>query len=122
MSENFDDFRKKIFFVKRQDEYVAEHDEETINTPPSLQTQISVVSPSNYEGAKMYAEELRNGNTVIVCFDKLSAEDKQRAYDYLNGVAYMLNSDISVVTPNVLVYSPVNVTTERLYLGANSRR
>ena len=118
MSDNFDDFRKKILFTKRQDNDIVEGETPLEPTTAPQGMIISVATPCDFEYAKMAAAELLLNHILVVRFDEIKFEDKQRAYDYLNGAAYMLNFDIKAVSQHVMLYAPTNVTAEHLRLSS----
>lgn len=118
--ENPGNYIKKIFYKDAElDDYQEESTEdfqEPITIVKKQHMDISIIVPTDFTGAKLHAGEIIAGKTVIACFDKLSAEDRQRVYDYMNGVAYTVSADIRIIAQNILLYVPQNVKVERLRL------
>lgn len=75
---------------------------------------IFVVLPNSYDKGRDIAGEFLNGKVVIVNFVKLSSEEKQRMFDYLNGAAYTVSADIKQVTQDTIVYIPSEFVAAKL--------
>lgn len=88
----------------------------TENSSKGTKMDILVTLPNNYDKGKELAKEFLNGKVIVVNFIRLSAEDKQRVFDYLNGVAYVTNADIKQVTTDTIVYLPAAFSAMKLRL------
>lgn len=75
---------------------------------------ILVTLPNSYEQGRDIARELLSGKIIVVNFLKLSVADKQRIFDFLNGVAYTLDAEIKQVTADTIVYMPENFAAMKL--------
>ena len=98
--------------VKKYEEIIKE---EIIKpTPKVSKLAILTVCPSGFEEAKALVKELVQGKALLFSFSKLNNEDKQRTFDFLNGVAYVINANVEKVTRETILYSPANAKVERL--------
>ena len=111
---------KSKFLTEEHDEFEQEDFPEIIKeeiikpTPKVSKLAILTVCPSGFEEAKALVKELVQGKALLFSFSKLNNEDKQRTFDFLNGVAYVINANVEKVTREKILYSPANAKVERL--------
>lgn len=86
------------------------------NSSKGSKMNILVTIPNNYEKGKEIAKDFLDGKVIVVNFVRLSIADKQRVFDYLNGVAYVLNADIKQVTIDTIVYLPATFVAMKIRL------
>lgn len=86
------------------------------NSLKATKMDILVTLPNNYEKGKEVAREFLSGKVVVVNFVRMSAEDKQRVFDYLNGAAYVTHADIKQVTTDTIVYIPATFGAMKIRL------
>lgn len=93
----------------------AEYAEETMEeyTGPRLlkaeNLNIMVRTPKSFADVREYADALIGGSAILVSFDAVDSEVMNRIFDYLNGVAYIVNAHVSAVSGSLLLYTPEQV-------------
>lgn len=82
----------------------------------SGQLNILVRSPKSFDDVRDYADSLMSGSAVMVSFDAVDATLKNRIFDYLNGVSYIVRASVSKISDDLLLYAPqhVEVCEERI--------
>lgn len=111
---------KNKFLAEEQDEFEQEDfpemiKEEIIKPAPKLsKLTIVTVCPASFEEAKNSVKDLIQGKAMIFSFSRLDVDDKQRTFDFLNGVAYVINANVEKITRETIIYSPVSAKLERL--------
>ena len=77
--------------------------------------QMSIVyrTANDFRDVYHYAEALLANKPVMVNLERLDGANRNRVFDYLNGVAYIINGTVDVVTDNMLIYCPQGVSVDK---------
>ncbi len=89
-----------------------EHEEQLFDGPRLLKSghlNIMIRTPKSFSDVRDYADALMSGSAIMVCFDAVDAALKNRIFDYLNGVSYIVNASVSKVNDDLLLYAPEQV-------------
>lgn len=70
-------------------------------------------TPHSYDDAVEYADRLMDGCALMLDLGSLDNGTRIRVFDYLNGVAYVVNAKASKVTDTMLLYTPARVSVEK---------
>lgn len=99
------------FFMSEEREQVEEY------TGPRLlkagHLNIMVRTPKSFADVREYADSLMGGCALMVSFEAVDAALKNRIFDYLNGVSYIVNASVSAVSDDLLLYAPEQVEVNR---------
>lgn len=77
----------------------------------SSSVQFVLFKPESFDGSvKEMAEELINGNTVILNVEDTNKDVSRRIIDFLGGVAYACRGKVSKVAEDTFIAMPSNVT------------
>lgn len=98
--------------------FMAEEVEEEVVERPRLvkssgHLNIMVRTPRDFNDVRAYADDLMNGNAIMVSFSTVEPTLKNRIFDYLNGVSYIVDASVHIVDDNMLMYAPSRVTVEK---------
>lgn len=74
---------------------------------------IMVRTPKSFADVREYADSLMNGSAIMVSFDAVDAALKNRIFDYLNGVSYIINASVSAINDDLLLYAPEQVEVNK---------
>ncbi|MBR4958970.1 MAG: cell division protein SepF [Phascolarctobacterium sp.] len=74
---------------------------------------ILVRTPVAFSDVREYADALMSGCAIMVSFDAVDAALKNRIFDYLNGVSYIIGASVSKVTDDLLMYAPNQVDVDK---------
>lgn len=77
------------------------------------QLEILVRTPGSFEDAVVYADELMRGAAVMVSFNSVDMTTRNRIFDYLNGVSYIINASVSKISDKILIWTPEQVTVDK---------
>ena len=77
------------------------------------QLDILVRTPRAYEDAVAYADRLIEGCAIMLDFTEVDKETRNRIFDYMCGVSYIVNASISKVSESILMYAPSHVDVDK---------
>jgi len=69
--------------------------------------------PTCFEDVESYADSLMHGAALLVTFTQVDLPTRNRIFDYLNGVSYIIQASVSKVSENMLMYAPQHVEVEK---------
>ena len=107
------------FFTSAEDE---EHEEQyagprLVKTRPRLlksgHLNIMVRTPRSFTDVREYADSLMGGAAILVSFEAVDAALKNRIFDYLNGVSYIVSASVEYISDDLLMYAPSQVTVAK---------
>ncbi|MDY5046064.1 cell division protein SepF [Phascolarctobacterium sp.] len=100
------------FFTSVEDE---EHEEQYVG-PRLVKTghlNIMVRTPRSFTDVREYADSLMGGAAILVSFEAVDAALKNRIFDYLNGVSYIVSASVEYISDDLLMYAPSQVTVAK---------
>lgn len=101
----------KFFSSAEDDERVEEY-----TGPRLLKTghlNIMVRTPKSFTDVREYADSLMSGSAILVSFDAVDAALRNRIFDYLNGVSYIVSASVSFISDDLLLYAPEQVEVNK---------
>ncbi len=100
----------KFFWTDEQEE------QEEYTRPRLLKSarlNMMVRTPKSFAEVREYADSLMNGNAIMISFDAVDAALKNRIFDYLNGVSYIVNASVTAINDDLLLYAPEKVQVDK---------
>ncbi len=73
---------------------------------------INTLKPKSFDDVQLAAESLRNQMPVILNFEQTDPKEKKRFIDFISGSVKAIKGDIYMVSDDVYVCAPVNVTLD----------
>lgn len=70
---------------------------------------ILVRTPRQFNDVREYADALMSGSTLMISFEAVDCVMRNRIFDYLNGVSYIIGARVSKVQDDMLLYAPSSV-------------
>lgn len=101
----------KFFSSAEEDERVEEY-----AGPRLLKTghlNIMVRTPKSFTDVREYADSLMSGSAILVSFEAVDAALRNRIFDYLNGVSYIVAASVSFISDDLLLYAPEQVEVNK---------
>ncbi len=100
-------------------EEIGKIEENTLKVKNNLK--ILIRTPKEFKDVQNYADFLIHGDSIFISFSDVEIEVKQRIFDYLNGVSYIIDATVEKVSEDMTLYIPntANVSKEnkkRLWL------
>ena len=92
----------------------AENDDD--NGPYLVQSgklEILVRKTVVFDEVRDYADSLMSGAAIMVSFAHVDSDTRNRIFDYLNGVSYIINATVSKVSDSILLYAPEQVDVDK---------
>ena len=107
---DFKNTARKFFMSEEAEE------QEEYSVPRLLKSghlNIMVRTPKSFADVREYADSLMNGCAIMVSFDAVDSALKNRIFDYLNGVSYIINASVKAVSDDILLYAPEEVEVKK---------
>ena len=108
---DFKNTARKFFTSAEDDER-----EEQYTGPRIVKTghlNIMVRTPRSFTDVRAYADSLMAGSAILVSFEAVDATLKNRIFDYLNGVSYIVSASVEYISDDLLMYAPAQVTVAK---------
>ena len=94
------------------------------NPPPSASVRDSeggkgtvvITQPVGFDDARQIAENVKNGKTVLVNFERTDGETIKRTVDFMSGITYAVSGTVQRVSNTIFLFAPARVeiyATER---------
>lgn len=74
---------------------------------------IIVRTPKAFGDVREYADSLIGGSAIMICFDAVDGALKNRIFDYMNGVGYIVGATVRRVNDDLLLYAPKHVSISK---------
>ena len=74
---------------------------------------IMVRTPRSFTDVREYADSLMGGAAILVSFEAVDGALKNRIFDYLNGVSYIVSASVEYISDDLLRYAPAQVTVAK---------
>ena len=74
---------------------------------------IMVRTPRSFTDVREYADSLMGGAAILVSFEAVDGALKNRIFDYLNGVSYIISASVEYISDDLLMYAPAQVTVAK---------
>ncbi|MCL2158007.1 MAG: cell division protein SepF [Oscillospiraceae bacterium] len=71
-------------------------------------SEVKLVNPEDYNDPRKVADHVMSKKTVILNLEETNKETARRLLDFLDGVAYAIQSQIKMVSPKIYVIAPQN--------------
>lgn len=101
----------KFFSSAEEDERVEEYAGPRLLKAGHLN--IMVRTPKSFTDVREYADSLMSGSAILVSFEAVDAALRNRIFDYLNGVSYIVAASVSFISDDLLLYAPEQVEVNK---------
>ncbi len=101
---DFDNKSSKSYISKKRDYF-----EEGKQTRESNRKKIVLAEPEVFNETPSICDQLKNGYTVVINFEKIKSDEIKKTFYFLSGVVYTLNGSIQKIAKNVFVLAPNNI-------------
>jgi len=98
------DKTSKSSYIKKRDYY-----DENKTSKESGRRKIVLAEPEVFNETPSICDQLKNGYTVVINFEKVKPDEIKKTFYFLSGVVYTLNGSIQKIAKNVFVLAPNNI-------------
>ena len=77
---------------------------------------VVITQPMGFDDARQIAENVKNGKTVLVNFERTDGETIKRTVDFMSGITYAVSGTVQRVSNTIFLFAPAHVgiyATER---------
>lgn len=75
---------------------------------------ITVHEPLSYEESPRIVDDLRDNKAVVLNFEQLDKETKQRIFDFVSGALYAIDGKIQKVNKDIFILAPIVIEIDGL--------
>ena len=69
---------------------------------------VAVFYPKNFDQASVIANKLKSKQATIINYEFVDKQTQQRINDFINGVCYVVNGAVQVISDQIVLYVPDN--------------
>ena len=87
-------------------------------SPVIASAKLILTQPNGFDDARQIAENVTNGKTVVVNFDRTDADTTKRTIDFMSGITFAVGGSVQRISTTIFLFAPANVevyTNERQY-------
>lgn len=87
-----------------------------ISTQTNGKGKLSITQPTGFDDARQIAENVTNGKTVVVNFERTDGDTTKRTVDFMSGITYAVGGTVQRISSTVFLFAPAHVevfTSER---------
>lgn len=70
---------------------------------------VVVTQPMGFDDARQIAENVTNGKTVIVNFERTDGETTKRTVDFMSGITYAVGGTVQRISSTIFLFAPAQV-------------
>ena len=67
---------------------------------------VVITQPASFDDARQIAENLTNGRTVFVNFEKTDADTIKRTVDFMSGITYAVGGTVQRISSEIFLFAP----------------
>lgn len=101
---DYDNKSNKSYISKKKDYF-----DEGKGIKESNRKKIVLAEPEVFNETPGICDQLKNGYTVVINFEKIKSDEIKKTFYFLSGVVYTLNGSIQKIAKNVFVLAPNNI-------------
>lgn len=70
---------------------------------------VVITQPIGFDDARQIAENLTNGKTVVVNFERTDAETTKRTVDFMSGITYAVGGTVQRISHTIFLFAPAQI-------------
>ena len=70
---------------------------------------VVVTQPMGFDDARQIAENVTNGKTVVVNFERTDGETTKRTVDFMSGITYAVGGTVQRISSTIFMFAPAQV-------------
>ena len=71
---------------------------------------VVLTQPTGFDDARQIAENVTNGKTVIVNFERTDGDTTKRTVDFMSGITYAVGGTVQRISSTIFLFAPAQVT------------
>lgn len=83
---------------------------------------MKIYAPDNFDQVVGIADDILERRAAVVNYERVNAEDQRRISDFVNGVCYVTDGNVSMVSEKIFLYMPNGVEAGEIARVATSMR
>ena len=118
----------KNIFVDKEDEVVSNEDEyynvsaeESLKEAEKTGNKMILMEPRAYSESQQIADHLKNRNSVVVNFKRVTSAQAKRIIDFLTGCVYSIGGTMQKIGVGIYLCTPKNVNIQGKITDENEK-
>ncbi|MHC1758391.1 MAG: cell division protein SepF [Negativicutes bacterium] len=70
---------------------------------------VVITQPMGFDDARQIAENVTNGKTVVVNFERTDGETTKRTVDFMSGITYAVGGTVQRISSTIFMFAPAQV-------------
>ncbi|MEG0799284.1 MAG: cell division protein SepF [Bacilli bacterium] len=95
-----------------EDEFYDVKVEETIKKGCESGNQMILVEPRAYSESQQISDHLKQRNSVVVNFKRVTSDQAKRIIDFLSGTLYAIGGDLQKIGNGIYLCTPKNINVQ----------
>lgn len=95
-----------------EDEYYSMSVEEAMKKGSDSGNKMILVEPRAYSESQQIADHLKNRNSVVVNFKRVTSDQAKRIIDFLSGTLYAIGGDLQKLGGGIYLCTPKNINVQ----------
>ena len=83
---------------------------------------MKIYAPDNFDQVVGIADDILERKAAVVNYERVNADDQRRISDFVNGVCYVTDGTVSMVSEKIFLYMPNGVEAGEIARVASSMR
>ena len=110
---------KKLFadddednLVGTEDEYYAVSEDDALKEADKTGNKMILMEPRAYSESQTIADHLKERNSVVVNFKRVTTDQSKRIIDFLSGTLYAIGGDLQKIGEGIYLCTPKNIDVQ----------
>lgn len=103
---------KDDYLVGTEDDYYNLSEDEALEESNKTGNKMILMEPRAFSEAQQIADHLKNRNSVVVNFKRVTAPQAKRIVDFVSGCIYSIGGSMEQISTGIYVCAPKNVNVQ----------
>ena len=107
--------------ISNEDEYYNVSEEESLKEAEKSGNKMILMEPRAYSESQQIADHLKNRNSVVVNFKRVTSAQAKRIIDFLTGCVYSIGGTMQKIGVGIYLCTPKNVNIQGKITDENEK-
>lgn len=107
--------------ISNEDEYYNVSNEESLKEAEKTGNKMILMEPRAYSESQQIADHLKNRNSVVVNFKRVTSAQAKRIIDFLTGCVYSIGGTMQKIGVGIYLCTPKNVNIQGKITDENEK-
>ncbi len=107
-----DMFKPEVDEVAEEDSYYNMSPEELAKKATNSGNKMILIEPRAYSESQQIADHLKNRNSVVINFKRVTSDQAKRIIDFVSGTLYAIGGDLQKLGGGIYLCTPKNISVQ----------